>query len=546
MAGNDKAEERAGFRAFVATVTLTLLVATFAYLRPPSDRAEAAGPVVHHILGTGQSLAQGLLSTPALSTTQPYDNLMLGIGFSGSTRIYTGLTPLVEGGFPHDGETISSAMANSLSRNTGAYRSIVTRHGVSGFTYAELKKGTAPYADGMTQVNLAHQQLGALGLSHQVDAVTVIHGESDSVSYGTPTPYEANLVEWQRDYTTDVKTITGQTNDVVLFTDQMGQSQPSAIPYAQLAAADHNPGKIVLVGPKYFLQYASDVDHLSNGAERLLGEYYAKAYQQQVVNGVAWKPFEPQIVRACGTSLTATFAVPAPPIVIDTTTVAARTNLGFELADGAGATITGVTVTGANTVRIDLSKAPTNARLRYAHSPVAGASGQARLAAGNLRDSDARTGITGAALPNWLVHFDQAVVADCGTTPPTTTTTVAGATTTTTIAAPTTTTTTVAPPVGGTVRLEAEQATLVGPTVVNWGAGWSGTGWITNWSNAGQSATFTVPNATAGSATVRVHYKAPFSAARRSLTVNGAVQPALLAFPQTTIVGDWTNWAGAP
>ena len=541
MAGNENSGERAGFRAFVATVTITLLVAAFAYLRPPVERAAAAGPVVHHILGTGQSLSQGLFSTPALTTTQPFDNLMLGIGFSGSTRIYTGLTPLIEGGFPHDGETISSAMANSLTRNLGVYRSIVTRHGVSGFTYTELKKGTAPYVDGMTQVSLAHQQLGALGLSHQVDAVTVIHGESDSVAYGTPTPYEASLVEWQRDYTTDVKAITGQTNEVVLFTDQMGQNQPSAIPYAQLAAADHNPGRIVLVGPKYFLPYASDVDHLSNGAERLLGEYYAKAYQQQIVNGVAWKPFEPQIVRACGTSLTATFDVPSPPIMVDTTAVGARANLGFELADGAGATITGVTVTGADTVRIDLSKAPTNARLRYAHSPVAGATGQAHLAAGNLRDSDTRTGTSGTALPNWLVHFDQAAVADCGTTP-TTTTTVAGPTTTTTVA---TTTTTVVPPAGGTVRLEAEQATLVGPTVVNWGAGWSGTGWITNWSNAGQNATFTLPDATAGTATVRVHYKAPFSAARRSLTVNGTPQPALLTFPQTTIVGgDWTNWAG--
>ncbi len=42
-----------------------------------------------------------------------------------------------------------------------------------------------------------------------------------------------------------------------------------------------------------------------------------------------------------------------------------------------------------------------------------------------------------------------------------------------------------------------------------------------------------------------MHYKAPWSAARRSLTVNGTALPAL-AFAQTTIVGgDWTNWAGA-
>jgi len=117
----------------------------------PRQRAIAA-PVVHHILGTGQSLSQGLYATPALTLTQPDGNLMLGIGWQGSTLVYTGLAPLVEGGFPHDGETISSAMANALSAAVPGYRSIVTRHGVSGYAYDQLRKGTAPYADGITAV----------------------------------------------------------------------------------------------------------------------------------------------------------------------------------------------------------------------------------------------------------------------------------------------------------------------------------------------------------------------------------------------------------
>jgi hypothetical protein len=127
---------------------------------------------------------------------------------------------------------------------------------------------------------------------------------------------------------------------------------------------------------------------------------------------------------------------------------------------------------------------------------------------------------------------------------PTTTTTTATPTTTTTLA-PTTTTTTVA---SGqtTTRYEAESAALAGPTAVTWGSGWSGTGWITNWSNPGQTATFTVtnPRATAATATLSWRYKAPFLPAVRQLTVNGAAT-ANLSFAQTTIVGgDWTNWAG--
>ena len=150
--------------------------------------------------------------------------------------------------------------------------------------------------------------------------------------------------------------------------------------------------------------------------------------------------------------------------------------------------------------------------------------------------------------------------------PPTTTTTVAPTTTTTvaptttTTVAPTTTTTTVAPTTTTTVapttttvavgvttsRYEAEAAALVGPTVVNWGSGWSGTGWITNWSNPAQSTTFTVtnPKATAATATLAFRYKAPWLPAARQLKVNGVVI-STVSFPVTTIVGgDWTNWAG--
>ena len=148
------------------------------------------------------------------------------------------------------------------------------------------------------------------------------------------------------------------------------------------------------------------------------------------------------------------------------------------------------------------------------------------------------------------LDLDYLDVTSGGTPPaPTTTTTVAPTTTTTvapttTTVAPTTTTTVAAGQT--TTRYEAENAALVGPTVVNWGAGWSGTGWITNWSNPGQTATFTVtnPRPTAATATIVFRYKAPWLPAVRRITLNGTVV-GNVSFPLTTIVGgDWTNWAG--
>lgn len=128
------------------------------------------------------------------------------------------------------------------------------------------------------------------------------------------------------------------------------------------------------------------------------------------------------------------------------------------------------------------------------------------------------------------------------TEPPTTTTTLPPTTTTTTV--PPTTTTTL-PPAPVVTRYEAEQAALTGPTVVAWGAGWSGTGWITAWSSPGQAATFAVSNPTANTveASLTFRYKASFLAGVRRLTVNGG-QPVDLRFAVTPPVGgDWTNWA---
>ena len=175
----------------------------------------SASAFLNHILSTGQSLSQGEQGSPALTLTQPYNNLML----SGST-----LVPLVESSV----ETISSAMANNITFMNGgsSYRSAVTRHGVGGFCYWQLKKGTAPYSNGINQVLTARSAALSLGIPYRVSAVTTIHGEADQspsqpCAQGSASLYENYLVEWQNNYETDVKAITGQSGTIPMFTDQM-------------------------------------------------------------------------------------------------------------------------------------------------------------------------------------------------------------------------------------------------------------------------------------------------------------------------------------
>ena len=376
---------------------------------------------INQILSTGQSLSVGVASTPALTTTQPYSNLMLsggngGIGSGGS------FIPLVEASV----ETISSSMANTITANdTGNdFDVAVSLHGVSGYTYSQLKKGTSPYNTGMTQVTNAKSAAITLGRTSRVIGVTTIHGETDNYNGVSGATYQGYLEEWQNDYDTDVKAITGQSNEVIMFLDQMSSfmssyanDATSEIPIYQLYAAEENPNEIVLVAPKYFFNY-SDRHHLTGASSRWLGEYYGKVIKKVVIDHETWRPLSPDSAIRSGNIIDVNFHVPAGILAFDTTLVSARTNYGFEYYDStASATISSVEILDDDTVRITLSGIPTgsNQRIRYAYTGIPGTSTGAQnagSAAGNLRDTDPYTSLYGNTLYNWAVHFDEAVVLD--------------------------------------------------------------------------------------------------------------------------------------
>ena len=367
---------------------------------------------LYHILSTGQSLSQGYNGSPALSIAQPFFNKML----SGTNFI-----PLAENSV----ETMSSSMANSLTNLSGilSRQFAVTRHGSSATAYSGLKKGTTPYSNGIAQAVNVKNAATLLGKVDRVIGVTTIHGESDHLAGTTQSTYEADLVEWQNDYNTDVKAITGQSQDIPLFTDQMSSqsgynSTTSVIPLAQLSAAENNPTKIYLVGPKYFLTY-SDTAHLVNTSYRWLGEYYSKVIQKVVFEGEAWKPLSPETITRNGNIIYAKFHVPEGQLAFDTTGVSARTNYGFEYYDStASASISSVALEGTDTVKITLNTVPTGAsqQLRYAYTSTPGAKPGAQVAgsaAGNLRDTDSAVGTySGNHLYNWAVQFSKPIIED--------------------------------------------------------------------------------------------------------------------------------------
>src|SRR5207244_3621953 len=78
--------------------------------------------------------------------------------------------------------------------------------------------------------------------------------------------------------------------------------------------------KTILVCPKYFLPYWDGL-HLSPDGYRWLGEYYAKAYYQQMIAGQQWSPLRPIAISRNSNVVSLTFTGAVGNLVLDTNLV---------------------------------------------------------------------------------------------------------------------------------------------------------------------------------------------------------------------------------
>lgn len=363
----------------------------------------------NQIVSSGQSLSLG--GAPALTTTQPFNNKWESSGT---------FIPLVESG----NETMSSSLANSISQQVGAsnpFNSIVSLRAMGGTPYTGLKKGTLTYSRNIDAVIASKKISNDVEIKpYLVRALTIVHGENDFAN----TSYKQNLIEWQNDYETDFKNITGQVETIPMFTCQVstwsiyGGTKPvSAL--AQLDVALEYPEKFVMVAPKYYFDYQDGV-HLKNYAYKLLGEYYGKVMKKVIVDKQPWLPLHATQPTITGNVITVNFHVPVPPLQFDTETVLEQFNKGFEYFDDTQSADIQSVALGENgtSVIITLTNVPTgaNKKIAYAYTgiPGQGAGPEKQYATkGNLCDSDATPILFpgnypskyGSTLKNWCVTF---------------------------------------------------------------------------------------------------------------------------------------------
>lgn len=368
-----------------------------------------------HIVQTGQSLAGGGPiggSGTNLTTSDPYSGILLTP--TGSDTFIDAVEPAPDA----YRESGLLATLKSVYEHVGAKKWSMRTDWKGGTAYTGLKKGTLYYNNALAYTTHAKNAAGAS--SFMVLAVTLAHGEKDMDLGTSQSAYTADLSTWQSDYETDLKAITAQSGTIPMVMMQVttwpSYTSAPTTGLSMLSIARSAPTKFIMAGPRYHLPYISDGIHLTSESYYDQGEYFAKALMAYY-DGAITPPFAPTSIVATSNVVVATFDVPVPPLVFDTTTVASITNKGFSYIDDSGRTISSVAITGASEVTITLSGAAgTNAYLRYGY--LLEASGNLAGGVGNLRDSDTYVSARASRpLRNWCCHFNDAVTVS-GAPPP--------------------------------------------------------------------------------------------------------------------------------
>ena len=398
-------------------------------------------------IGLGQSLSNGYLSVPPLTTQQNYNNLMLTAGIREGTNgaavqasqiaslvpLVEATSPLVDGSYgEYDGETIIGGATDQVSLQCMKRGVKVPNAGAvvaySGQAYSVMEKGTTTY-NSLLSCASAFSSLKSGSICR---GLFLMHGETDEDNNNAS--YGANLIAWQANLNQDINTQMGTNKVIPMYISQIqsyglyGHTAPVIDPQ-MLTVVEQNPTLFRMVGPKYFLPYVDSpyTDdgnglHLTNVGERIMGEYYGKAAMWDLLapDTAPWTGLRPLSWTLVGRTILIDFYVPVAPLVLDTSLVSQPTipgtMYGFEFTDGTNTSpaIAGVSIAGPTSVKLTLAANPTTSGtmyVSYAYTAVAGqGAGPLMGPRGNLRDSDTTPAIyDGRALYNWCVTFRKQV-----------------------------------------------------------------------------------------------------------------------------------------
>lgn len=305
------------------------------------------------------------------------------------------------------GQSLGPSVWWLLRRDRAGYGPEVRRAyqalGVGGTSVAQLSKGAAPYVGSWGTFVIYDRAMAAItrmrdlaravhGVEIIVDAVLWLQGEQDGNLGTARATYRTAMQTLFNNLRTDIAVITGQTSPIPIIMDftpveGAGSNQAAEVQMGQHEHAQANAdGLTYSIGPSYWHEFRS-ASHMSVGGVVLLAERFGRA-MDALRRGTAPRYAFIGSTATDATGITVTLNLPSNPVVYDAVTVPAATNWGFTLA-GTAATITGVSITGPNTVRVATSASAAGGTLEYATSGPGNSSGATGFCGGygNLRDA---------------------------------------------------------------------------------------------------------------------------------------------------------------
>ena len=202
------------------------------------------------------------------------------------------------------------------------------------------------------------------------------------------------------DLNTDIKTITGQEEDVHFFLYQTdcchfyGKYSYPYVSLAQLKISLSLPN-VHMVSPIYFLPKLSDNTHFTAEGSKWFGGYCGIAFKKVVLDGEDFNPIHIESAFVQGNNIFVQFYVPNPPLIFDTENVIDRgVGKGFQIRNPNDTDnnsyldiITAVEIIRPNMIKISCSESPFGKKLTYAVSNAKSYGIESTFIGGNLRDS---------------------------------------------------------------------------------------------------------------------------------------------------------------
>jgi hypothetical protein len=311
------------------------------------------------------------------------------------------------------GPRLASRLLNALPATDAV---LVSSHGVGGQTYANLAKGTVPYAGIIRAMREAAKQCRASGRTYDVFALCYVGNEDN---YGEPgAAYSEHLIELQSDVESDAQAISGRAGASVpmlliqpsSWTYYGNRPSSSDLPRAQMNVMLAYPTKFGVVGPLYPYPHNDDGVHPTPESNRALDALLGRGLARVAAGGSPAGLYAASAMRA-GTTVTVTCKVPdGNGLAIDTALVTNPGQLGLVYRDGAGNTvaISNIAVAGS-TITLTLASAVPGTLgfgLEGVPGQKAGPTTGPRCC---IRDTSADTAPDGSRLYNWMCHCAVAV-----------------------------------------------------------------------------------------------------------------------------------------